>query len=198
MLALVNPAAQINRRLEVFEMTDDTLAGYGIRRGDEVAVEMDEFSPGDFHATDAGGFIRVVRCNRRPPDLLGRVLLPARAPDLSLDPLPEEGMYFECDRDGQIVELDDGLVERCWGVEAGSLYGVGFMTQIAADYRMRFLFEWSQAMLAGRDAFQLNTVAERVDGLRVPLSVFAFRTRSSSRHHGLSGVTQPGKIIRVA
>lgn len=111
-----------------------------------------------------------------------------------LAPLPDEGMLFETDAGGNIVELDDALIERCWGVEARECYGYGFINQVAPELRARFSLQWAEAVLRG-GAVLIRTAAERVDGERVPLMVAA--TPAKGRR-GYSGVTRPGQIMRVA
>lgn len=111
-----------------------------------------------------------------------------------LAPLPNEGMFFETDADGNIVELDDALIERCWGVEARECYGYGFINHVAPELRAAFCAEWAATVLHG-GTVQIHTEAVRVDGRRVPLSVHAVHAKG---RRGYSGVTRLGQIVRVA
>jgi hypothetical protein len=194
MLHLVEPVAPPVRRYEIFTIEGDLLSKHGVRAGDELVVACDEFSPGDYHAFDrGGGRVRAARSYSRLPGIIGRVVLPDQRADLSLEPLPDEGMHFNADKYGNITELDDALIERCWGVRAREMYGFGFINHLAPRARAPFCAAWSRAVAQG-GVFQLSTVAQRLDGLCVPLSVLAIPTRCG----GWTGVTQPGEFVQVA
>lgn len=165
--------------------------------GEEYVCALGEFSPGDFHAVDCPAGVRTLRTRMRPPNLIGRVLRPPRpaASREPLEPLPPEGLPFEADASGNVVEMDDALVERCWGVEAAGCYGYGFINHVAPELRARFCADWAAAVMVGA-TINLRTEAVRADEARVPLVVLAVPARRLGG--GYSGVTRPGKVVRVA
>jgi hypothetical protein len=68
----VSPA----RRYDIFTMLDDSLSAFGVRPGDEVVAVRDEYEPNAYHAFEEGAEIKIAKCLSRPPNLLGRVILP--------------------------------------------------------------------------------------------------------------------------
>jgi hypothetical protein len=199
MLRLIEPTRP--QRFEVFTSHDDTLEKYGSRPGDEFVVSCDEFRAGEYHVLDMGRWgVCVARLWARAPGLVGRVVLPpeAKAAARELDPLPPEGLRFTLDAHGNLVEVDEGVVERCFGFDPKTCYGFGFINNIVAEERARFAAAWGQSV-ARRGVIQVSTVSARADGGRVPVSVLAVPSRSlTPRFSGWSGVTQPGEIVQVA
>jgi hypothetical protein len=77
--ATTKRAERALNRVEVFTAQDDTLRDLGICRGDEYAVRVGQFNPGDFHVSNMKR-PRVERLDKRPADLVGRVIAEPKAP----------------------------------------------------------------------------------------------------------------------
>lgn len=194
------------RTYEIIELTDDTLASHGIRRGDEAVVAAGEFHPGYYHAmeSEVPGQVCVARCVARPERLIGLVLLPpstpAPGPPRPVPPLPRvegESLTWMSDRFGNVTHVDPSA-ERLFGVSVESLLGYGFLDVVKETQRARVAAAWAESVSAGRvfeHTFHLR-LADGSYGLITSIAVPV--TDAQGAVSGYSAVSQFGKIFRVA
>ena len=187
-----------SRQYDVLNIADESLAELGIKPGDEFVVSVGEFLPGDFHAIETVGGLRVKKLSHRPANLYGRVLPPPAPTAAELPPFKAGSFHWRADASGSIVELGQVDAESLLGRPASQLYGYGCLDAVAPEDRAKVAVAWGQAVLHG-GVYQASFIAQRPDGSRIPLAVSAVPSANARGEiEGWAGLTQPGAVIMVA